>query len=311
MISMENKLYGVITAMTTPFDDQDRVSVDGLKQQTEYLIEKGVQCLYPCGTTGEMYLMDNAERELVAETVVKTASDRVPVFIHTGAMRTADTIRLSKHAHDIGASGIGIVTPAYFGATDREILNYYAEICAALPDHFPVYVYVIPQLAKNDISLELMTRIAEECPQVIGVKYSYPDIRRASQYLTVRNGNFSVVIGADDLFFPALSIGCDGVVSGCSGPVPETFVKIYELFKAGKLREAQAMQLTATKYVEFLQYGGNISMFKTILNHRGVYAGHMRKPLMDLSAAEVIRRFETLRAEFPFAEAAGNMTNQR
>ena len=299
---MGKKLYGVITAMTTPFDDQDRVSVEGLKQQTEYLIEKGVQCLYPCGTTGEMYLMDSAERELVAETVVKAAKNRVTVFIHTGAMRTADTIRLSKHAHDIGADGVGIVTPAYFGATDREILNYYVEICAALPDDFPVYVYVIPQLAKNDIPLELMNKIAAECPQVIGVKYSYPDVRRACQYRTVRNGEFSVVVGADDLFFPALMIGCDGVVSGCSGPMPEAFVKVYELFKSGKIGEAQAMQLIATKHVEFLQYGGNMSIFKTILNHRGIFAGHMRGPLMDITpdhAAEVIQTFETFRAEYP------------
>lgn len=204
---MGKKLFGVITAMTTPFDDRDRISADGLKQQTEYLIEKGVQCLYPCGTTGEMYLMDNAERELVAETVVKAEKNRVTVFIHTGAMRTADTIRLSKHACEIGASG---------------------------------------------------------------------------------------------------------VVSGCSGPMPEAFVKVYELFKAGKLSEAQSMQLIATKHVEFLKYGGNMSIFKTILNHRGIYAGHMRKPLMDIDtdhAAEAVRTFETLRAEFPFAEAAGNVTN--
>lgn len=298
---MGKKLYGVITAMTTPFDEQDRVSVDGLRQQTEYLIEKGVQCLYPCGTTGEMYLMTNEERELVAETVVKAAKNRVTVFIHTGAMRTADTIRLSQHAHAIGADGVGIVTPAYFGVTDREILNYYVEICAALPDDFPVYVYVIPQLAKNDISLDLMNKIAEACPQVVGVKYSFPDVRRACQYRTVRNGTFSVVVGADDLFFPALMIGADGVVSGCSGPMPEAFVRVYELFKAGKLAEAQALQLTATKHVEFLKYGGNMSIFKTILNHRGIYAGHMRRPLMDIDAghaAEVIRTYESLRTAY-------------
>ena len=80
------KLYGVITAMTTPFTADNKVDVAALEAQTEYLIQKGVQCLYPCGTTGEMYLMSAEERELVAETVVKKAAGRVTVFIHVGAM---------------------------------------------------------------------------------------------------------------------------------------------------------------------------------------------------------------------------------
>ena len=78
------KLYGVITAMTTPFTADNKVDVAALEAQTEYLIQKGVQCLYPCGTTGEMYLMSAEERELVAETVVKKAAGRVTVFIHVG-----------------------------------------------------------------------------------------------------------------------------------------------------------------------------------------------------------------------------------
>lgn len=101
------KLYGVITAMTTPFTADGKVDTAALEEQTEYLIEKGIQCLYPCGTTGEMYLMSAEERELVAETVVKKAAGRVTVFIHVGAMTVDETIRLAQHAHKIGADGRG------------------------------------------------------------------------------------------------------------------------------------------------------------------------------------------------------------
>lgn len=291
------KLYGVITAMTTPFDENDQVDLSAVEQQTDFLIGKGVQCLYPNGTTGEMYLMSVEERERIAETVVRRAAGRVTVYIHTGAMTLKDTIRLSKHAQAIGADGVGIVTPAYFGADDRTILQYYVDICAALPDDFPVYVYVIPQLAKNDISLELMNQIAEACPQIVGVKYSYPDVRRACQYLTVRDGNFSVVVGADDLFFPALAAGCDGVVSGCSGPMPESFVEVYRCFIENRYADARKIQLEATKHVEFLKYGANMAIFKSILTLRGIPGGHMRKPLLDLLPEQlesVKARFEEL-----------------
>ena len=41
------KLYGVITAMTTPFTSTGEVDKEALEQQVEFLISKGVNCLYP------------------------------------------------------------------------------------------------------------------------------------------------------------------------------------------------------------------------------------------------------------------------
>ena len=281
------KLYGVITAMTTPFTADGKVDTAALEEQTEYLIEKGIQCLYPCGTTGEMYLMSAEERELVAETVVKKAAGRVTVFIHVGAMTVDETIRLAQHAHKIGADGVGVVTPSYFTVNDRAMVEYYKTVCAALPDDFPVYVYVIPQLAHNDISAATMEQIAAACKNVVGVKYSFADMRRINEYLQVRNGNFSVVPGADDLFLPALVCGCDGVVSGCSGPFPEAFVAVYKAFQSGDLVGARKAQVAATELVKLMQFGGDMSIFKNILTFRGVTGGHMRKPLLDLTDEQV------------------------
>lgn len=276
------KLYGVITAMTTPFTADNRVDVAALEEQTEFLIQKGVQCLYPCGTTGEMYLMSAEERELVAETVVKKAAGRVTVFIHVGAMSEDETIRLARHAHKIGADGVGVVTPSYFTVDPRAMVEYYKKVCAALPEDFSVYVYVIPPLAHNDITAATMEEIAAACKNVVGVKYSFADMRRINEYLQVRGGDFSVVPGADDLFLPCLACGCDGVVSGCSGPFPEAFVNVYKAFQAGDIAGAREAQVYATKLVKLMQAGADMSIFKNILTFRGVTGGHMRQPLLDL-----------------------------
>lgn len=283
------KLYGVITAMTTPFDEKGQVDAEALEQQTEFLIEKGVDCLYPTGTTGEMYLCSAEERELIAETVVKKAAGRVTVFIHVGAMTQDETIRLARHAHKIGADGIGVVTPSYFTVDERAMIAYYKEVCGALPQDFPVYVYVIPQLAHNDILPETMEKICAACPNVVGVKYSYPDMSRIMKYLRVKGGDFSVVFGADHLFLPALAAGCDGTVSGCSGPFPEPFVEVYRQFKAGNLEAAQKAQDHANDIVWLMKSGSDMSIFKNILTFRGVRGGHMRKPLLDLPETDVAK----------------------
>ena len=47
-------MYGVITAMTTPWTDEGKVNTKAIEEHVEFLIEKGVNCVYPCGTTGEM-----------------------------------------------------------------------------------------------------------------------------------------------------------------------------------------------------------------------------------------------------------------
>lgn len=280
------KLYGVITAMTTPFNENGEVDLDAVRRQTNFLIEKGVQCLYPCGTTGEMYLMSPEERESVAETVVRTAEHRVTVFIHVGAMTQEETIRLARHAEAIGADGVGIVTPSYFLVNEQAMVRYYQNVCAALPEDFPVYVYVIPQLAGNDITPETMEKICEVCPNVVGVKYSYADFNRMLEYTRVKNGKFSVVFGPDHMFLPALAAGCDGTVSGCSGPMPELFVEVYRQFCAGNLGAAQLAQKKATELCWLMKCGADMSIFKTILTARGIPGGHVRRPLLDLDAAE-------------------------
>lgn len=280
------KMYGVITAMTTPLTKDGQVDTKAIEEQVEFLIGKGVNCLYPCGTTGEMLNLSLEERELIAETVVKAARGRVIVFIHVGAQTTAQTIRLAQHAERIGADGIGVVTPAFFGLKDKAMLQYYKDISASVSPDFPIYVYVIPQCAANDISAPLMEKIADACPNVIGVKYSWADCIRLKDYLNIRGGNFSVLFGPDRLFLPALAMGADGTVSGVSGPMPEHFVEVYRAWKAGDVEKARQEQKIANEICEILQSGADMGIFKAVLDFRGLTGGHMRKPLLDLDEQE-------------------------
>ncbi|MDC7125642.1 MAG: dihydrodipicolinate synthase family protein [Spirochaetales bacterium] len=281
------KLFGVITAMTTPFSKEGNVDISAIEQQTDFLIEKGVNCLYPTGTTGEMFLLNTEERKNIAEAVINKANGRATVYIHTGAMTIDETIALSIHAKEAGADGIGVVTPSYFTVDDRAMIAYYKEVCEAVPSDFPVYVYVIPQLAHNDISPECMEEICRVCPNVVGVKYSYPDFRRLMAYMRCKNGKFSVVFGADDMFLPALTAGADGTVSGCSGPFPEVFVEIYKKYIDGDIAGAMESQIKANELVFLMKSGADMSIFKNILSFRGVCGGHMRSPLKDLAKEDV------------------------
>ncbi|MCA0757606.1 dihydrodipicolinate synthase family protein [Paenibacillus sp. N4] len=281
------RLYGVTTAMVTPFDKDGQVNLDKVQQLTEFLIGKGVHGLFPLGTTGEMVRLSVAERKSVAETVVRTASGRVTVFIHAGAATLEDTVELAQHAHAVGADGVGVVTPFFLGANDLELERYYVTVASALPDDFPVYLYNIPQCASNDLKTEVAERVQAACKNVVGIKYSYPDFLRTNEYLSINGGEFSVMQGADRLFLPALAMGCDGVISGVSCVYPEPFVAVYNAYLEKDLDKARELQRIAIQYCEVLRSGANMSYFKEALKLRGIDAGFMKAPQLDLTEAEV------------------------
>lgn len=279
-------LYGVTTAMVTPFGEDGQVDHDWMRDLTEFLISKGVHCLYPLGTTGEMLRLSVQERKKVAETVVKAAANRVTVFIHVGAMNQEDTIELARHAHEIGADGVGVVTPVFFGATDKELEEYFVAVASSVPVDFPVYLYNIPQCAANDLKSEVVQNIASRCKNVIGIKYSYPDMLRTNEYLAVNQGTFSVSHGTDRLFLAGLAMGCEGTVSGVSCVYPEPFVALYQAFQENDLQKARELQRIAIQYCETLKNGSNMAYFKAALRMRGIEVGRMREPQLDLSAEE-------------------------
>ena len=290
------KLYGVVTAMVTPFNEDETIRVEAIRQHVDFLIDKGINCLYPLGTTGEMMLMNVEERKLVAETVVDQCAHRIPVFIHVGAMKTKDACELARHACEIGADGIGAVSPAFYGATDVSLYDYYAAIAKSVPEDFPVYLYNIPQCSSNDLPVAVADRLARDFKNIVGIKYSFADMCRTLDYLKVNDGDFSVLHGCDKLINALMAMGCDGVVSGVSSVYPELFVAVYQACKRGDWDEAREKQRLANEVVDILKGGASMGHFKEALKLRGIDAGYVRGPLHNLTEDEIIEMKKALAA---------------
>lgn len=289
------ELYGITVAMVTPFTKDNQVDLEGIAQLTNMLVEKGVNCLYPCGTTGEMLRLSVEERKAVAEAVVKAAAGRVTVFLHCGAMNQEDTIALVQHAQAIGADGAGVVTPVFFGQNARELEEYFVAVADSVKD-FPIYLYNIPQCAANDLPVSVVENVKKRCPNVVGLKYSYADINRTIDYINVNGGGFSVLHGCDRALVAMLALGAKGTVSGIAGVFPEPFVAAYKAYTEGDLAKAQQLQKICVKFCDALRCGSNMSYFKEALKMRGIQAGYMRKPQLDLEEAEIAALREQLEA---------------
>ncbi len=287
------KLYGVTVAMITPFTEDGRIDHRALTDYTEMLIEKGVDCLYPCGTTGEMVHLSGQERKEIAETVIQAAAGRANVFIHCGAVCQEETEALLKHAYQAGADGVGIVTPMFLGVTDHEMEEYYKRMAGIVSDDFPIYLYNIPQCSANDLKVQTVEKLAEECGNIVGIKYSYPDFLRTLEYLNIPS--FSVLHGCDKMFSELLLMGCDGTVSGVAGVFPEPFVEVYKAWKLKSIEEMQKWQRICIRFCDLLRCGSNMSWFKLALELRGMAVGGMRNPQKDLPFSETGRTMQELK----------------
>ena len=122
------KMKDLIVPTITPFDEKNKIDVEGIKAHFDFLIKAGVKDFYVLGTTGEVFLMNTEERKMVAELAVEYVGDRGNIFIQVGSISTKEACDLARHAASIGAAGIGAVTPFYFNVSQREMEKYYLAI---------------------------------------------------------------------------------------------------------------------------------------------------------------------------------------
>lgn len=64
------KIEGTIVAMVTPFTKDDEIDEEGMRENINYLIEKGVDGLLAAGTTGESATITHEEHRRLIDILV-------------------------------------------------------------------------------------------------------------------------------------------------------------------------------------------------------------------------------------------------
>ena len=153
--------FGVYVALTTPFDAEGEPHPAALQAHIELLVEDGVDGVVVAGTTGEGPLLEEVEIEAVVAAAVEAAGDRLEVVAHVGRPSTPATVRLAAAASQAGARGLIAITPYYFPLGDEELLRHYDALLGAV-DGLPVLAYTFPARAGNELSPEVLDRLADE-----------------------------------------------------------------------------------------------------------------------------------------------------
>lgn len=299
MLTHQKIFQGIICPMLTPFDPQGQLDLPATRQLVDFLIAKGVDGLLPAGTTGEGMLLSSAERMQLAETVVDQAAGRVAVWIHSGAISTAETIALTLHAQKIGAPGASIITPYFYTYDDDALFDHYCAIARAVPD-YPLSLYAYPGNAKHEISIALFRRLRQAAPNIVAIKLSDLDLIRFQEYVHAGGPEFSPLCGVDGMALAALAVGAVGQVSGNANVFPGPFRRLYDAFAAGDLAEAQRQQQIIQRIRDVFK--DSLAYFKAALAWCGMPVGAPRPPIRNLNPAELadlLAGLDQLTSEFP------------
>ncbi|MCR4402995.1 MAG: dihydrodipicolinate synthase family protein [Firmicutes bacterium] len=293
------RLRGIAPAVLTPFGKDGNIDFEALAAHCDYLMNARVDALYALGTTGEVFLLDVEERRTVAEFIVKHVAGRIPVFVQVGAIPTKVACELAAHAESIGADGIGAITPYYFHADQRALVDYYEAIAASVSRSFPIYLYNLPGCTTNDLLPETVRELAT-VPNIVGIKNSMADMERLTSLVEAAPDDFDVIMGADTLLYPALVSGAKGAVSGNANVFPEAFVGLFTAVNAEDHEKAGRYHRFIRKAAFALKNGSNLAYFKQALEFRGFKKTYTRAPLLDLTdveKAELKQQMEALMKE--------------
>ena len=211
---MQIELKGIIPPILTPMNSDESVNLDVLREQIERMIEGGVHGLFPFGTNGEGYILSEKEKIEVLEVTIDQVNGRVPVYAGTGCISTADTIRMSKKAQELGADVLSIITPSFALASQKELYNHYAEVAKHVD--IPIVLYNIPARTGNKLLPETVAKLAKDVDVIMGAKDSSGDWDNLQAYINLTRDldkGFKVLSGNDSLILPCLKAG--GAVLMC------------------------------------------------------------------------------------------------
>ncbi len=285
---------GAATALATPFNEKGIDYLD-LAKMIDFQLERGIDALVVCGTTGESATLTFDEKKELIDFTVKQVRKRVPVIAGTGCNDTKKACDLSEFAAKAGADALLVVTPYYNKCTQRGLVGYYNDISSA--SGLPFIIYSVPARTGMKIEPETAYKISEN-PLAVGFKDAGDSISDTAKSISLCGDALPVYSGNDDRILPVLSLGGKGIISVMSNIIPLEVKELCSLFFDGEIEKAAKMNMTLLPLCTALTSEVNPIPLKAALAEMGLCKNILRAPLTNLSPenedklVKIIRSFE-------------------
>jgi 4-hydroxy-tetrahydrodipicolinate synthase len=301
--------YGVMPAMTTPFDDELQVDHDFLGRHASWLLENGCTGLVMLGSLGEGATLEHAEKIAILKTAVKASeATKTPVVAAISSLSTKGAMQLAQEAADAGCDGLMVLPPYVYTSDWREMKEHVAAVIGSTK--LPCMLYNNPVAYKTDFLPGQIAELASEHGNLAAVKESSADVRRVAAIREVLENRLKIFVGVDDVLVEGVAAGATGWVAGLVNAFPAESVALFELASAGKHDEVFALYRWFLPLLRMDTVPKFVQLIKWVQGKTGTGSETVRPPRLTLAGAELAEAQDVLKtalANRPAVKTVGEL----
>lgn len=279
--------HGVLTALITPFQKQDALDLEALRVLVKRQVQHGVHGLVVCATTGEASTLTEEEQLQIIQTALEASERKVFILAGAGSNNTKKACDWQKRLESMQLDATLHVTPYYNKPTQEGLYRHFRAVSEA--SKTPVVLYNVPTRTGVDLEANTLLRIAEDCPNVVGIKECNLDPIRLQTYLSHLADNrpdFVVLGGEDAQFLSLLTLGGHGLIASGSNLAPKLFVEIYNAYCSQQTAKARKLSWQIALLTRWMFFKTHPIPVKTALASFGLINPSLRLPLCPLDPKE-------------------------
>lgn len=276
----KEQLGGIYSASITAYDPSGRVDGAALQRVMTRNLEEGAAGFFVGGSSGECFLLTEAERVEVFEAASAFAG-KTNLIAHVGAISTAEAARYARAAMSMGFDFTAATAPFYYGFSPREICRYYYDIAEA--SGAPVLIYNFPGNTHKEFDVANPDYIQLlRSGAILGVKQTNYNLFQMERILNL-NPDLIAFNGYDETMVAGQALGCIGSIGSTFNMMLPHYKKIFDLFAAGDRAAALELQHRANNCMEAMCRVGLIPAIKYELSRQGYPVGGPRAPFSPLT----------------------------
>ena len=275
------KIYGVNTAIVTPFTKDDTIDEAALQQLIERQISAGVAGIVPVGTTGESATLTYKEHYRIIELTVQIVRGRAKVIAGVGSNSTAETCANIRRAQELGADAALVITPYYNRPTQEGLCQHFIRVADS--SDLPIILYNVPTRTGVNLEPQTIYRLSQH-KNIIGIKEASGQlISQVCEIIHLCDPEFIVLSGDDASNFLIYALGGKGCVSVTSNVTPDRVVALWKAYSEGNFPIAEKLNLDLYPLNRVLFCETNPAPVKAVLGHMGHMHERCRLPLSMIS----------------------------
>lgn len=286
-------ISGIVPPVTSPFDKSGALQSGGFKPQIDFIMDAGARGIVVGGSTGEGHTLDRGEFATSMQAASEALAGRGGLLAGLIVNSTQEAIERIRLLDGIKVHALQVTPVHYlFKPGARATIDHFRAIADSTD--IPILIYNVIQW--NYLSVDLMLRIMDEVPGVVGMKQSNGDLKSVSDLLTRLKPHNLVVSGIDAMLYPAFILGTHGAITALTAAVPGAVVKLWNAVEAGNHDLAKDLHFKLGKLYNAFDHDNLPACTKYAQHRQGVPMFYPKPPMEHVSDEQKARIDQALEA---------------